>query len=122
MKKIEQPSTSSASSPEADSAGKPVVASQAQDVAPSANALGQGVDRPGFDLGGSSGDTHAGTGLGLGQDAFDTPGERRLPGRRLHNHLTIPRWGGPEPRGPTASDKKTASAKTPSAPESKKTR
>lgn len=27
------------------------------------------VDRPGFDLGGSTGDTHAGTGLGFGSDA-----------------------------------------------------
>jgi hypothetical protein len=27
------------------------------------------VDRPGFDLGGSSGDTEAGKGLGLGEDA-----------------------------------------------------
>lgn len=27
------------------------------------------VDRPGFDLGGSTGETHAGKGLGLGTDA-----------------------------------------------------
>ena len=80
------------------------------------------TDRPGFDLGGSSGDTHAGTGLGLGTDAFDTPGDRRLPGRRLDNKLTIPRWGGPEPRDTTASDEKTAGAETPSAPETKKAR
>lgn len=61
------------------------------------------VDRPGFDLGGSSGDTQAGTGLGLGEDASDTPGDRRLPGRRHDNKLTIPRWGGPEPLGTTES-------------------
>lgn len=66
------------------------------------------VDRPGFDLGGASDDTHAGTGLGLGDDAFENAGDRRLPGRRLHNKLTIPRWSGP------ASDVKTSSSKTPS--------
>lgn len=31
----------------------------------------QKKDRPGFDLGGSSGDTEAGKGLGLGSDAMD---------------------------------------------------
>lgn len=61
----------------------------------------QKIDRPGFDLGGSSGDTHAGTGLGLGMDAPDSAGERRLPGRRLDNKLTIPRWGGAAPKDPT---------------------
>jgi hypothetical protein len=60
----------------------------------------QKIDRPGFDLRGSSGDTHAGTGLGLGVDAFDSAGDRRLPGRRLDNKLTIPRWGGAAPNGP----------------------
>ncbi|MCF8466503.1 MAG: hypothetical protein K9G33_03815 [Sneathiella sp.] len=40
------------------------------------------VDRPGFDLGGSTRKTSAGTGLGLGQDASDSPGGRSLPGRR----------------------------------------
>lgn len=29
------------------------------------------VDRPGFDLGGSTGETHAGKGLGLGDDAME---------------------------------------------------
>lgn len=81
---------------------------------------GQKTDRPGFDLGGSSGETHAGTGLGLAEDAFDTPGERRLPGRRLDNKLTIPRWSGPEPRHATAPEKKTAEAKiSPAASEKK---
>jgi hypothetical protein len=61
----------------------------------------QKIDRPGFDLGGSSGDTHAGTGLGLGVDASDSAGDRRLPGRRLDNKLTIPRWGGAAPKPPT---------------------
>jgi hypothetical protein len=59
------------------------------------------IDRPGFDLGGSSGDTHAGTGLGLGVDASDSAGDRRLPGRRLDNNLTIPRWGRTAPKGRT---------------------
>jgi len=40
------------------------------------------VDRPGFDLGGSTGKTSAGTGLGLGQDASESRSDRRLPGRR----------------------------------------
>jgi hypothetical protein len=40
------------------------------------------VDRPGFDLGGSTGKTSAGSGLGLGTDAFENRGERRLPGRK----------------------------------------
>jgi hypothetical protein len=40
------------------------------------------VDRPGFDLGGSSGKTSAGTGLGLGQDAAENRRDRSLPGRR----------------------------------------
>lgn len=40
------------------------------------------VDRPGFDLGGSTGKTSAGTGLGLGKDSFENRRERSLPGRR----------------------------------------
>ena len=43
------------------------------------------VDRPGFDLGGSTGKTSAGTGLGLGQDAFENRSDRSLPGRRGKN-------------------------------------
>lgn len=122
MKKNEKPSTPSVSSAETDPGGKPAAKNKTQDESPSANDLGQGIDRPGFDLGGSSGDTHAGTGLGLGKDAFDTPGERRLPGRRLDNDLTIPRWGGPEPRATTTSDEKTEDADTTSTPDTKKAR
>jgi hypothetical protein len=73
---------------------------------------GQKIDRPGFDLSGSSDDTHVGTGLGLGNDAFDTPGERRLPGRRPDTKLTIPRWGGPDPAGPAKPSQKPAGRKT----------
>lgn len=40
------------------------------------------VDRPGFDLGGSTGKTNAGTGLGLGPDAAENRRDRSLPGRR----------------------------------------
>lgn len=40
------------------------------------------VDRPGFDLGGSTSKTSAGTGLGLGQDAAENRRDRSLPGRR----------------------------------------
>jgi hypothetical protein len=72
----------------------------------------QKIDRPGFDLSGSSDDTHAGTGLGLGADASDTAGDRRLPGRRLDNKLTIPRWGGPEPDGTTEPARKPSGSKT----------
>ena len=40
------------------------------------------VDRPGFDLGGSTGKTRAGRGLGLDEDAADRRKEMALPGRR----------------------------------------
>lgn len=40
------------------------------------------VDRPGFDMGGSSGETTAGSGLGLGKDASENRRDRRLPGRK----------------------------------------
>ncbi|GEO84316.1 MULTISPECIES: hypothetical protein [Alphaproteobacteria] len=43
------------------------------------------VDRPGFDLGGSTGKTTAGTGLGLGEDASEDSRDRSLPGRRGEN-------------------------------------
>lgn len=39
-------------------------------------------DRPGFDLGGSTGKTSAGTGVGLGPDAAENRQDRSLPGRR----------------------------------------
>jgi hypothetical protein len=38
-------------------------------------------DRPGFDLGGSSGDTEAGKGLGLGSDAMDKKADWSPPRR-----------------------------------------
>ena len=37
------------------------------------------VDRPGFDLGGSTGKSSAGTGLGIGVDAAESRSDRRLP-------------------------------------------
>ncbi len=40
------------------------------------------VDRPGFDLGGSTGKTSAGTGLGLGPDAAENRRDRSLPRHR----------------------------------------
>lgn len=82
-----------------------------QDTPDSNGGRGQKTDRPGFDLGGSTGDTHAGTGLGLGEDAFDTPGERRLPGRQLDNKLTIPRWSGPGQKNATAPTTKLSADK-----------
>ena len=72
----------------------------------------QKTDRPGFDLDGSSDDTHAGSGLGLGKDAFDKPGDRRLPGRRLDNKLTIPRWSGPKSVETIGPAKKPSGRKT----------
>ena len=36
---------------------------------PESTDASEQVDRPGFDLGGSTGETHAGKGLGLGTDA-----------------------------------------------------
>src|SRR5208283_1366697 len=63
------------------------------------------VDRPGFDIGGSSGDTTAGTGLGLGVDAGERRSDRSLPGRRAGATLSIPHWRGPTPQEPPSSDK-----------------
>ncbi len=54
----------------------------------------QPVDRPGFDLGGSTGETSAGLGLGLGEDSSELPVQRSLPGRRAKGRLSIPRWRG----------------------------
>jgi hypothetical protein len=116
MKKTQKPSTASVFHAVTDPAGKPAAANQTQDGSATANDLGQGIDRPGFDLGGSPGDTRAGTGLGLGSDASETPGDRRLPGRRPFNHVTIPRWSGPEGRDTPASDEKAAAADPPAAP------
>jgi hypothetical protein len=59
-------------------------------------AASEQVDRPGFDLGGSSGKTTAGFGLGLGNNSSDTKLERSLPGRRFRGKLSIPRWRGPD--------------------------
>ena len=63
------------------------------------------VDRPGFDLGGSTGDTTAGTGLGLGMDAGESCSDRSLPGRHSRATLSIPRWSGPTPQQPPPSEK-----------------
>jgi len=60
-----------------------------------ANPPGPGAkDRPGFDLGGAVTDATAGSGLGLGDDASENSGDRRLPGRRPRNKLGLPRFGG----------------------------
>jgi hypothetical protein len=67
------------------------------------------VDRPGFDLGGSTGDTTAGTGLGLGEDAGEIRWDRSLPGRPAGATLSIPRWSGPTPKVLPPSDKDKAS-------------
>jgi hypothetical protein len=64
----------------------------------------EAVDRPGFDLGGSTGDTTAGTGLGLGEDAGENSSDRSLPGRPAGTTLSIPRWSGPTPKVGPSSD------------------
>ncbi len=111
MTNREKPSSSYAKPKASDGVGMAASPKPEEDTPNVAGEHGLKTDRPGFDLGGSSGDTHAGAGLGLGEDAFDTPGDRRLPGRRLDNKLTIPRWSGPESRRANASEKKTEVAK-----------
>jgi len=120
MKYREKTSTSSGSPETTDVPDKKVPKKPAQEEPRTADDSARELDRPGFDLGGSTGDTHAGTGLGLGNDAFDTPGERRLPGRRPENKLTIPRWGGPESRATDGSRKKLSVLQLPSAPQPKR--
>jgi len=113
---------SSASSTVIDVTDKAIGKKPPQVEPRAADDTAHNTDRPGFDLGGSTGDTHAGTGLGLGEDAADTPGDRRLPGRRLEGKLTIPRWRGPEPKTETKPADKTAGPKPSSAPKAKTTR
>lgn len=50
--------------------------------------------------------------MGLGNDSSDTPGDRRLPGRRRDKKLTIPPRGGPESGGPAKPPCKPARRKT----------
>ncbi len=118
MKDKPKTSTSSRSSAAADVVDKTDPKKTPQDEPRVADDAVHKIDRPGFDLSGSSDDTHAGTGLGLGTDAFEAPGDRRLPGRQLDNKLTIPRWGGPEPKAETEPVDKTAGPKPRSAPKS----
>ena len=68
-----------------DKAVKPTKASEPHEPKGKANDQKpdtDDVDRPGFDLGGSTGKTHAGTGVGLGEDAAESTSSRSLPGRR----------------------------------------
>ncbi len=120
MKHQEKMSTSSGSPEATDVADKKVPKKPAQDEPRAADDSAREIDRPGLDLGASSGDTHAGTGFGLGNDAFDKPGERRLPGRHPDNKLTIPRWCGPESRVTDGSRKKLSVLQIPSAPQPKR--
>jgi len=68
------------------------------------------VDRPGFDLGGSTGETTAGAGLGLGGDAGETRPDRSLPGRHAGATLSIPRWSGSAPKEPAPLGKEKVSS------------
>lgn len=122
MKNKVKTTNSSASSTATDVADKTIAKKPPQDEPRTADDNVNKTDRAGFDLGGSSGDTHAGTGLGLGEDAFDTAGDRRLPGRRLDNDLTIPRWGGSKPKATTEPVEKAAGPETRSTPKAEKAR
>lgn len=104
--------TKSPRPPASPSSGSPALSNRTDKDSPK-NDADRKIDRPGFDLGGSSGETHAGTGLGLGADASDTPGDRRLPGRRPDNKLTIPRWAGSDRQDAAAPVKPSRSPATP---------
>lgn len=120
MKDGEKISNASGSPETTKVSDKKIPKKPAKDKPPAANDSAREIDRPGFDLGGSSGETHAGSGLGLGSNAFDKPGDRRLPGRRPNNKLTIPRWGGPERHGTKGSRRKLSVTDGPSAPHTKR--
>lgn len=119
MNKKEKTTTPSVSSTTTDPASKPIPDKPHQDKLRAVEDTADKTDRPGFDLAGASEHTDAGTGLGLGVDAADTPGERQLPGRRFENGLTIPRWSGPEPEDASAPDKKPAGPDTKSSTKAK---
>jgi hypothetical protein len=114
MKHHEKPSTSlRPQSPEvSDETGEHKRRNTEKDDPHAPDEGAQKIDRPGFDLSGSSDDTHAGTGLGLGVDGSDSASDRRLPGRRLKNKLTIPRWNGPVPDGRIQPAKKPSGSET----------
>lgn len=116
MKESPRPPTSPSSGSPApkDGADKDAPRKQAQSEPAVAKDTVRKIDRPGFDLDGSSGETHAGTGLGLGDDASDTSGDRRLPGRRPDDKLTIPRWAGPDQQDAAAPVEASGSPATPS--------
>lgn len=120
LKNKEKLSSSSVLSPATNVVGKPILKKSAQDEHREADDSGHKTNRPGFDLGGASDDANAVTGLSIGNDASDTPGERRLPGRRPDNKLTIPRWSGPEPHGTDGSSQKPTDIETPTARRTKK--
>lgn len=71
--------------PPIDESGQPddtSVAGESEEPPPATSEAAdesEQVDRPGFDLGGATGETDAGTGLGLGTDAKDSRKGRRLP-------------------------------------------
>jgi hypothetical protein len=112
MTSKDKPSKSTETGAATKGADKPEPKRSQKDAPHAAEDRLQKTDRPGFDLGGASDDTHAGTGLGLGQNSSDTAGERRLPGRRPDNKLTIPRWSGPAPKDAKAAAKKPSDRKT----------
>lgn len=63
--------------PLSEDSGKPEPVSQVDEPEPKEES--EQIDRPGFDLGGSTGETHAGKGLGLGADAMEDRKDWRLP-------------------------------------------
>ena len=56
------------------------------------------VDPQSIDLGGLTGKTTAGTGIGLDDDAGENRMDRSLPGSHAKAILSIPRWLGPDCR------------------------
>lgn len=124
MQSEEEPITSPTpgSPAAADVAGKNAPKKQGRSGPDGADDAVRKIDRPGFDLSGSSGETHAGLGLGLGDDASDTAGDRRLFGRRPDNKLVRLRWAGPDRQDAAARVMSSEGSATPSPLVTKKER
>ena len=89
--------------------GAPKIEVEIEENPPANTPDPSAVDRPGFDLGGSTGNTTAGAGLGLGVNAGESRSDRSLPGRHAGATLSIPRWSGPTPKEPKPSDENKVS-------------
>ena len=92
MKSVVRPETPSIDPNSASKTHTEHIQKPSKEKSRDASKVDPGVDRPGFDLGGASGETTAGAGLGLGNNAGESRAERSLPGRRPRVSLHIPRW------------------------------